>query len=268
MLAFKRIFITLISIMIVSSLSFIIILNNTTLSESLLHLNEYQQVELRNQLITYMPYVWGLFSLIGLGILMSIFFKTKNKWLLLTFPLPFLIVFLMGTVTSTLPLDTFILKNGSSLEKEITKLQKRHTLQSEDLKIYDFDIHFKNIPLQSGTYMVTRVANPTTELQDEYWYHPLNPIHKWKKANNPRIDQQHDPIAVKDINWQLVPDMLADTNKRLQKKQTYYPGVNMILLIYRNNHWEWNLSIVDIRGHHIGDITYDLDGNFLDDSAP
>lgn len=267
---FKRILLILMSLLIVGGIIFLVILNSPTLSESILRLNEYQEVALQNKLTTKMPYVWLILVIISSLILLRVGIKTKRKWwfYLLTLPLPFMIVFIMGTVTSTLPLDHYLLVNGESLEKEFDTLQQKNTLKSEDLKIYDLSIHFRNIPLQSGTYMVARVANPTTKLQDEYWFHPLNPINKWKKDKNAVITRDNKPISSKDIDWQVVPNIIKETEERLEVKEVYYPGINMILLTPSgDDSFEWRVSVHDVRSRSAGTMTYDLDGNFLDDEV-
>lgn len=265
---FKRILLILMSLLIVGGIIFLVILNSPTLSESILRLNEYQEVALQNKLTTKIPYIWLTLVIISLLILIRVGIKTKRKWwfYLVTLPLPVIIVFIIGTVTTTLPLDHYLLVDGESLEKEFDTLQQKNTLKSEDLKIYDVSIHFRNIPLQSGTYMVARVANPTTKLQDEYWFHPLNPINKWQKDKNPVITRDNQPISSKEIDWQVVPDIIKETKQRLKVKETYYPGINMVLLTPDgDNSFEWRVSVHDIRSHSVGTMTYDLEGHLLTD---
>ena len=268
MMFFKKLIGFVIPIATILTIIFFILLNSPTLAESILHLNEYDQVALINKLIAYLPIIWFALLFISLSLIFGVSFKTKKKRVLWFVPLPFILIFLMGTTTSTLPLDTFLLKNGASLEKEMLKLQKKPTLKSEELKLYEMSIHFKNPALQTGSYMVTRLKNPTTNLQDEYWYFPLNPINKWKKDKNPIINREYEPIGVKDINWQVVPDIIKETKEKLQRKDIYYPGINMVLLFPINDEWQWRVSVIDIRGTSIGNMIYDLDGKLIEDEIP
>lgn len=266
----KRIFSLIISAFIILGIIYLIILASPNLSESILNLNEYEQVKQQQFLITYIPYFWMALLIASLSLICWFGIKKKYSFLywLVSLPIPFILIFIIGAGTATLPIDHYPLKTGESLSREMDKLQKRKNLQSEDLKIRSLSIHFRNIPLQSGLYMVARVDNPSTKLQDEYWYHPLNPISQWKKDRNATITTNETPISMSDIDWQVIPDIIAETNQRLAQKTTYYPGIKIILLLPSNDGWQWRVGINDIRDHSAGNMIYDLKGNLIGDELP
>lgn len=270
MVYLKRVFSLIISAFIILGIMYLIILASPNFSESILNLNEYEQVKQQQLLITYIPYFWIIFLIVSLSLICWFGIKKKRSfwYWLLSLPIPFVIIFIIGAGTATLPIDHYPLKTGENLTKEMNKLQKRKNLQSEDLQIRSLSIHFRNISLQSGLYMVARVDNSSTKLQDEYWYHPLNPINQWKKDSNATITTNETPISMSSIDWQVIPDIIEETSERLSKKTIYYPGIKIILLLPSSEGWQWRVGINDIRDHSAGNMIYDLKGNFVGDELP
>lgn len=261
---FSKIIFIFLCLLFVGGLLALIVLNNINIAENWFGINEYELAEMKNQLIQVVPYIW--YSVIGLFIVISLIMGVKKRrkplyWLamLVIFPLIMLII---GGVSTTIPFDKNNFREEKKAEEIMTSLSELKLLKGKDLQLISFSFHIRNVPLKSGVYAVTRVINPTTDLQDEYWYWSTNPLMKWRKDADEFPIPAQKTISFDEIDWKVIPKVIKETEHRVNKLDTYYPGVSIVILGDAGDRWTWTVGIQDVRGRTSLNMVYDLEGNY------
>ncbi|KAF1298062.1 hypothetical protein BAU15_09430 [Enterococcus sp. JM4C] len=252
-------------LLVIGSVLGLVVLNNVNLAENWLGINEYELAETRNRMIRLIPVVW----LVGTGLMMIIFLVTGLKkrkkltyWLvtLLVIPVGSLII---GCFTTYLPFDRNDFRDEAKTAAIMGKLSDLKLLKGKDLQLISFSFHVRNVPLKSGVYAVARVVNPTTDLQDEYWYWPTNPLMKWKKDADEITIPVSQTIAYDKIDWTVIPKIIKETEASINELDTYYPGVSIVILNGSSKRWTWTVGVQGIRGHTDLNFEYDLAGEYI-----
>lgn len=260
----------LILLIIIISIFFLLtifIVTNINLSNALLGWSEYQAVEFRDKLIYFLSLGWWfiLFIIIIFGFIISVK-NFKKRWFIgiLIIIISTGIWYLIGVSTSISTIDQNIFRKKMSSYSAMTSLLKKKDLRQKDIQLISYSLHFRNPVLQTGVYAVSRIINPVTELQDEYWYYPTNPFLKWSKTSNNITLPVDETISYNKIPWDLIPKMLSESKQRVNKLPVYYRGISILILSESGGRWYWTLSAEDIRGHNTYSDIYSLEGKYIE----
>jgi hypothetical protein len=256
----------LVLLLVIAGVLGIILLTNVNLAENWLGIDEYTLVETRNQLTQYIPYVWYLAIILAVVIAVIHGIRKKKKspfyWLFSVIILP-IAIFAIGAVTTWVPFDRNYFREETSASAIMEELTDKKVLQGQDVQLISYSFHIRNVPLKSGVYAVARVINPTTNLEDEYWYYPTNILQKWKKDSDTMEISNGDTISYDKIDWSVIPKIIKDTESRVAKLDRYYPGVSIVILNSSQGEWSWTVGVTDIRGYTALNYDYDLSGKYL-----
>ncbi|MBS7576363.1 MULTISPECIES: hypothetical protein [unclassified Enterococcus] len=260
-----RILTILIPIILFLVIVFILVLTNINFSNLLLGWTEYQTAEFKDNLIKALSILWWLGFVPILMITILIFWKKRTKWWL---GLIFLIassslwtIIGVGTTISTFKSELF--QNETKTSSAMKSLLEKPDFKNQEVQLINYSLHFRNPVLKTGSYAVTRVLNPKTKLQDEYWYDPTNPIFKWSKNTNEISLSYKQTINYQEVPWAIIPKLLKETDNRVKQLPAYYRGVSIVILSQSNDSWIWTVSAEDIRGYTTYTNTYSLDGEFI-----
>ena len=253
-------------LLILAGILGIIVLTNINIAENWFGLDEFTVAATRNQVISYLPFLW-YFVMALLVVLALIFGIRKRKkslfyWIDTLVILPG-ILFAFGALTTLLPFDRNFFREEASASAIMTKLTDKKTLKDQEIQLISYSYHVRNVPLKSGVYAVARIINPTTKLQDEYWYYSTNLLQKWQKDSDTIELPIQETISFHEIDWGVIPKVIKETEKRVEKLDHYYPGVSIVILNGSQGKWTWTVGVDDIRGHTALNLVYDLSGNYL-----
>lgn len=261
-----RIFAWVFTILILASIGTIIVLNNLNFSETFFGLNEYQTVEARHQLIRWLPYIWCLI-LVGIVLTLLIIGLTKRMknifyWLTTVLLIPS--IFLVIGVSSTIvPIDQNVFRDEQKITKYFNQLKQKNPSKDEDILVESLSLHTRNPILHSGNYAVVRWINNETQLQDEYWFYPTNLFMKWKKDSSPTTISLQQSISFDAIDFTVVPQIIKETEARVEKKDVYYTGVSIVVLVITEKQAYWSVGVDNVRGYTELNMKYTLDGTFI-----
>jgi len=244
----------------------LIVLNDLTIAENWFGLSEYDVVKTRHQWLRTIPYfliagivIWMIGNLI-LGI------KKRRKsvvyWVGTMVLVPLIVVF-VGIISTWLPADRQLFRAADSTESIMAALPAQSAFKGQEIQLISFSFHIRNVPLKSGVYAVTRVINPVTNLQDEYWYYPTNILTKWKKASNTIELSQDETIDYTAIDWAVIPKIIKDAEKRAAELDHYVPGVSIVILNGSQGEWHWTVGLNGIRDRTEINYVYSLAGDYL-----
>lgn len=261
-------FITIfISIIIIFLVFGIFISTNINLSNALLGWTEYQTIEFRDKLIYFSSIGWWIILVII--IVYGFMFTIKNfkkRWFLgvIIIIISTGLWYIIGVGTSISTVEQGIFEKKTSSNSAMSSLLEKKDLRQKDIQLISYSLHFRNPVLQTGAYAVSRVINPVTKLQDEYWYYPNNPFLKWSKSSNNITLPVNETISYNKIPWDLIPKMLSESKERVNKLPVYYRGISIVILSESNGKWHWTVSAEDIRGHTSYSDIYSLEGVYVD----
>lgn len=261
-----RIILFLIVILFIAIISAWVVFNDLTLAENWFGLSEYDVVATRNRWLQTIPYfltagivVWMLGSLF-LGI------KKQKKsffyWLITMIVIPMIVVF-VGIVSTWIPADRQLFREPASTQKIMAALPNQSSFKGKNIQLISFSFHIRNAPLKSGIYAVTRVINPNTNLQDEYWYYPTNLLTKWKKDDNTIELSQEETIDYDAIDWRIIPSIIKDAEERAEHLDHYVSGVSIVILNGNQGEWTWTVGVDGIRDRTEINYVYSLAGKYL-----
>lgn len=252
-------------VLLIFGLIGILILTNVNFSNLIFGWSEYQTAEFRDNLIKALSILWWLGFIPILMITLLIFWKKRTKWWL---GLIFLIVSsslwtILGVGTTISTLKRGVFRSQTETSSAMKSLLEKPDFKGQEVQLISYSLHFSNPVLQTGSYAVTRVINPSTKLQDEYWYYPTNPIIKWSKDSDNINLSYNQTINYQNVPWEIIPKLLNETEKRIKQLPVYYRGISIVILSQSNDSWIWTVSAEDIRGHTTYTNTYSLNGEFI-----
>ena len=253
-------------LLIIAGILGIVVLTNINIAENWFGLDEYTVVETRDQVIGYLPLLW--YFVIALMIVLALFFGIRKRkralfyWIGTLVILPSILL-AFGALTTLLPFDRNFFREEASASAIMAELTDKKALKDQEVQLISYSYHIRNIPLKSGVYAVARIINPTTKLQDEYWYYSTNLLQKWQKNSDTIELPIQETIAYNEIDWGVIPKVIKETEKRVAKLDHYYPGVSIVILNGSQGKWTWTVGVDDIRGHTALNLVYDLSGNYL-----
>ncbi|MCD5003377.1 hypothetical protein IV487_12985 [Enterococcus saccharolyticus] len=252
-------------ILILACIGTIIVLNNLNLSD-FFGLNEYQTVETRHQLIRWLPYIWCLILTGTVLTLLIIGLKKRTKnifyWLISFLLIPGIFLF-VGISSTIVPIDQHVFRDEQAITKYFNQLKQKNPSKNEDILVESLSLHTRNPILHSGNYAVVRWINNDTQLQDEYWFHPTNLFMKWKKDSSPTTINLQHTISFDTIDFTVVPRIIKETEARIEKKDVYYTGVSIVVLVITEKQTYWSVGVDDVRGYTKVNMKYTLDGTFI-----
>lgn len=241
------------------------------LMENWLGYNEYQVAAMHDQFRRALPTLWlGFLAIVCLVLLLTGVAKRKKAiiyWLVTLVLIPLVWLFL-GVGLEFLPVDRQIFREEKQLAAVFQALSRKAVFQDKDPEVVSLSLHIRNVATQSAVYSVLRLVNPTTQMQDEYWYYPLRLIRPWLKSATATPLSLKYSLPLSRIDWAAVPRMLQDAEARLQTADRYYRGVGIVILIppmQEDGAWTWSVGIQDARGRTSYHIRYSLQGDFLHD---
>lgn len=263
----RRSFMLLLLMMLAAVILGTIVLNNPTIAENWVGLNEYEVAAIKDTLLRSLPYIWLTASLFCL--LFAIIYGLRKKkrgimyWLLTVVGIPSLLL-ASGILTTTIPIDQSLFRESTSTTKIMGQLVEKNSLKGRDIQLLSFSFHIRNVPQKSGVYAVTRIINPETKLQDEYWYYPTNLLNKWTKATDSISLPVEETIDYNEIDWAVIPKIIKDTEHRVSRlSDRYYRGVDIVILNSFQDEWRWTVGVEGVRGHTEKNYVYDLSGTYL-----